>query len=91
MEWMLWICILAGSGTGRMEESHYSPLCKEKGSRDDCNSYRGISLLSVLGKIHERNLNDKKMKITEKSVGEVHGGFRGRRECVYWIFIENDG
>ncbi len=27
------------------------PICKQKGSKTDCNYYRGITLLSCLGKL----------------------------------------
>ncbi len=34
------------------------PIYKGKGKREECNSYRGISLLSVPGKIYGRILNE---------------------------------
>ncbi len=62
------------------------PLYKGKGNREECNNYRGISLLSVPGKIYGRILNERMMKITDKSVGDEHGGFQKSRECVDQIF-----
>ncbi len=62
------------------------PLYKGKGKREDCNNYRGISLLSVPEKIYGRILNERMMKITDKSVGDEQGGFRKGRECVDKIF-----
>ncbi len=50
------------------------PLYKGKGKREECNNYRGISLLSVPGKIYGRILNER-MKITDKSVGAEQGDF----------------
>lgn len=32
------------------------PIFKKKGNRTDCNSYQGIYLLSVLGKVLARNI-----------------------------------
>ncbi len=52
------------------------PMYKGKGKREECNSYRGISLLSVPGKIYGMILNERMMKITDKSVGDEQGGFR---------------
>ncbi len=52
----------------------------------ECNNYRGISLLSVPGKIYGRILNERMMKITDKSVGDEQGGFRKGRGCVDQIF-----
>ncbi len=57
-----------------------------KGNRKECNNYRGISLLSVPGKIYGRILNERMMKRTDKSVGDEQGGFRKDRGCVDQIF-----
>ncbi len=62
------------------------PLYKGKGNREECNNYRGISLLSVPGQIYGRILNERMMKITDKSVGAEQGGFRKSKGCVDQIF-----
>ncbi len=62
------------------------PLYKGKGNRDECNNYRGISLFSVPRKINGRILNERMMKITDKSVGDEQGGFWKGRGCVDQIF-----
>ncbi len=62
-------------------------LYKGKGKREECNkNYRGISLLSMPEKIYGRILNERMMKITDKSVGDEQGGFQKDRGCVYQIF-----
>lgn len=61
-------------------------LYKGKGNREECNNYRGISLLSVPGKTYGRILNEKMMKITDKSVGDEQGGFQRGRGCVDQTF-----
>ena len=38
-----------------------------------CNHYRGISLLSVLGKVYGRVLTERLMKVTEEKVSEEQG------------------
>ncbi len=40
------------------------PLHKGKGNKDECNNYRGISLLSVQGKIYGRISTERLMQIT---------------------------
>ncbi len=62
------------------------PLYKGKGNREECTNYRGISLLIVSGKIYGRVFNERIMKITDKSVGDVQGGFRKGRGYVDQIF-----
>ncbi len=59
---------------------------KGKGSKSECSSYRGISLLSVPGKVHGRILTKRLMEVTEGKVSEEQGGFRKGRGCVDQIF-----
>lgn len=59
-------------------------MYKRKGSRDEFDNYRGISFLSVAGKVQGRVLNER-MKITNKSLGNEQG-FRSRRKYVDQIF-----
>ncbi len=54
------------------------PLNKGKGNREECNNYRGISLLTVPGKSYGRILNERTRKITDKSVRDEHGFWKGR-------------
>ncbi len=58
------------------------PLNKGKGSRSECSSYRGISLLSVYGRI----LTERLVEVTEGKVSEEQGGFRKGRGCVDQTF-----
>ncbi len=58
-----------------------------RGKRKECNNYRGISLLSVPGKVYGRILNERMMKITDMNVGDEQGGFRKGRGCVDQIFV----
>ncbi len=62
------------------------PLYKGKGNREECINYRGITLLSVPGKIYGRILKERMIKITDKSVGDEQGGFRKGRGCIDQIF-----
>ncbi len=88
VDWMMWICNLAWEQSKVPEDWRKAitvPLYKGKGNREECNNYRGISLLSVPGKIYGRILNDRMMKITDKSVGDEQG-FQKGRGCVDQIF-----
>ncbi|KAK2193851.1 hypothetical protein NP493_5g15073 [Ridgeia piscesae] len=59
----------------------------KKGDRTDCGTYRGISLLSIAGKIFARILpNRLSTHITPEVVPETHRGFRGNRSTVDMIF-----
>ena len=62
------------------------PLYKGKGSRDECGNYRGISLLSIPGKVYGRIVIERVMEITEGRISEEQGGFRKGRGCVDQIF-----
>ncbi len=56
VEWMLLKCERAwksGEVPDDWKKAIIAPLYKGKGSRSECGSYRGISLLSVPGKVGE--------------------------------------
>ena len=62
------------------------PLYKGKGDKGNCRNYRGISLLSVVGKVYAGILVDRVRRVTEDLIGEEHGTFRSGRGCVDQIF-----
>ena len=53
------------------------PIFKKKGSKEDCNNYRGITLLSCLGKLFTSILNNRLYAFCEenKILGESQAGF----------------
>ena len=55
-------------------------------SRTECGNYRGIRLLSVVGKIYARVVCDRLRLITDAVLMDEQGGFRVRRRCVDQIF-----
>ena len=61
-------------------------LIYKKGSRDECGNYRGIGLLSVVGKIYARVVCDRLRVLTDAVLMDEQGGFRVRRGCVEQIF-----
>ena len=62
------------------------PLYKGKGDRLDCKNYRGISLLSIPGKVYGRILIERVRDMTEGMIGEEQCGFRMGRGCVDQVF-----
>ena len=59
------------------------PLYNGKGERTECKNYKGISLLSVVGKIHAGILVDRVRRLlTESLIVDEQGGFRVGRGCV---------
>lgn len=66
--------------------SRICSLYKNKGDRSDCNSYRGISLLSVPGKVFARTLLNRLMTLSERILPETQFGFRPDRGTCEAIF-----
>ena len=58
----------------------------KKGDIRDCNNWRGISLLDVMGKLFGQILQDRLQLIAEKVLPESQCGFRKGRGCVDMIF-----
>ncbi len=52
------------------------PVYKGKGRKGDCGSYRGISLLSIPGKVYEKVITKRVQRLTEEKISEEQGGFR---------------
>ena len=62
------------------------PLCEGKGDRYECSNSRGISLLSVIGKLYGRVLIKTVRAGTECAIGEEQCGFRQGRGCMDQVF-----
>lgn len=75
-----------GSVPGDWRNAIIAPIHK-KGSRKDCNNYRGISLLSVVGKLYASILEKKVRGIVEDVLDENQCGFRPMRGCQDQIFV----
>lgn len=62
-------------------------LFKNKGSKTDCSNYRGISLLSIAGKILARVMVNRLVShVSEDNLPETQCGFRPNRSTVDMIF-----
>ncbi len=89
IEWMRRMCSLAwerGSVPEDWKTEIIVPLYKGKMERGVCRNYRGICLLSVVGKVFSKIVIDRGRLRTEKWVGEEQGGFRKGRGCIDQIF-----
>ena len=62
-------------------------LCKNKGEKSDCSNYRGITLLSMAGKILARVLLNRLIPtIAQGNTPESQCGFRSNRGTIDMIF-----
>ena len=89
VEWMVKLFNLVwrvGVVPGDWIKAVIIPIFK-KGSRLDCANYRGISLLSIVGKVFGRILNERVKAITDVKVMDEQGGFRAGRGCNDQIFV----
>ena len=62
------------------------PLYKGKGKRSECKNYRGISLLSVVGKVYAGILVDRVCRVTEHLIDDEQRRFQLWKGCVVQIF-----
>ena len=69
-----------------MRDAKIITLYKNKGERSDCNNYRGISLLSIVGKVFARVILTHLQKLAEHVYPESQCGFRAERSTVDMIF-----
>ena len=60
-------------------------LYEGKGERIKCRDYRGISFLSLVGKIYAGILVNKVCRVTRGLIGDEQEGFRTERGCVDYI------
>ena len=79
-------CWREGAVPQDMRDSRIVTLYKNKGERSDCNNYRGISLLSIVGKVYARVLLVRLQKLAERIYPESQCGFRAERSTVDMIF-----
>ena len=65
------------------------PLYKNKGPVDDPDNYRGITLLSCLGKLFTAVINERLTMFLESSgtIGDEQAGFRAGFSTVDHIFV----
>ena len=89
IEWLvrlLNVCFLAGCVPLDWRSACIVPLYKGKGDKFVCSNFRGISLLSVVGKLYGRVLIRRVREGTEGVIREEQGGFQKGKGCVDQIF-----
>ena len=57
------------------------PYARVKGEMKECANYRGISLLSILGKIYESKIIGGMIASMERQMGDEEGGFGRGMGC----------
>ncbi len=67
------------------QRSVISPIYK-KGDKQDCGNYRGISLLSHVGKLYERIIERRIRSQVEDKIGNWQYGFRPGRSTLDLVF-----
>ena len=66
---------------GKPRSSHSS------GTRRDCNNYRGVSLLSVIGKVFAKVILIQLQKLAERVYPESQGGFQAGRPTINMVLF----
>ena len=79
-------CWQEGAVPQDMRDSKIITLYKNKGERNDCNNYRGISLLSIVGKVFARVILMPLQKLAERIYPESQCRFRAGRSTIDMIF-----
>ena len=83
---LLCCCWTEGEVPQDMRDTKIVTLYKNKGERSDCNNYRGISLLGIVGKVYARVLLVRLQKLAERVYPESQCGFRTGRSTIDMIF-----
>ncbi|KAI8512327.1 hypothetical protein Bbelb_089660 [Branchiostoma belcheri] len=79
-------CWEEGAVPQDMRNASIITLYKNKGDRSDCNNYRGISLLSIVGKAFARVVLNRLQKLAERVYPEAQCGFRAERSTIDMVF-----
>ena len=79
-------CWREGAVLQDMRHAKIVTLYKNKGERSDCNNYRGISLLNIIGKLYARVVLVCLQKLAVRVYPESQCGFRAERSTVDMIF-----
>ena len=83
---LLCLCWKEGSVPQDMRDAKIVTLYKNKGDRSDCNSYRGISLLSIVCKVFARVILARLKVLAARVYPESQCGFRAGRSTIDMIF-----
>ena len=79
-------CWREGAVPQDMRDAKIITLYKNKGERSNCNNYRGISLLFIIGKVYTWVLLIHLQKLAEHVYPESQCGFQAERSTVDMVF-----
>ena len=79
-------CWETGDVPQEMRDCKITTLYKNKGCMSDCNNYRGISLLSIVGKLFAKVALRRLQQLAERVYPESQCGFRASRSTHDMIF-----
>ena len=83
---ILCLCWREGKVPQDMRDANIVTLYNNKGDRSDCNNYRGISLLKVIGKLFARVALKRLQVLAERVYPESQCGFRANRSTIDMVF-----
>ena len=83
---LLRLCCEQGHILQDMRDANIVTLYKNKGDRSDCDNNRGISLLSIVGKVFPRVPLTRMQSLASQVYPESQCGFRAGRSTVDMIF-----
>jgi len=85
---LFWSCWESGTVPQDLRDAVIVSLYKNKGEKSDCSNYRGITLLSIAGKILARLLLNRLIPtIAEENTPESQCGFRANRGTTDMVFV----
>ena len=83
---LLCLCWKEGAVPQDMRDATIVTLYKNKGDRSDCNNYRGILLMSIVGKMYARIILYRLQLLADRVYSESQCGFRADRSTTDTIF-----
>ena len=83
---LLCLCWEKGHVPKDMRDASIVTIYKKKGDRSECDNYRGISLLSIVGKVYARVVLARLQSLASRVYPESQCGFRAGRSTVDMIF-----
>ena len=80
-------CFVAGEVPADWRMAVIVPFYKGKGDKHVCGNFRGISVMSVVGKVFGRVLDNRVKEGIDWAIGDEQCGFREGRGCVDQMFV----
>ena len=84
---LLYECWSEGAVPQDIRDASIITLYKNKGDRSDCNNYRGISLLTIVGKLFACVAVNRLQRLADRVYPESQCGLRAERSMVDMVFL----